>query len=51
MVQVVLGENKGAGVRVGTRCLWDPNTDNLAQATYINDTLYCCAVVFGVYLY
>ncbi len=51
MVQVVLGENKGAGVQIGSRCLWDPNTDHMAEANFTNDSLFCCAIVYGVYLY
>ena len=31
MVQVVVGENSGEGVRVGTRCLWDASTDGMAH--------------------
>lgn len=33
MVQVIVGENKGEGVRVGTRCLWDTATDGMATET------------------
>jgi len=51
LVQVVIGEMKGAGVRMGCRCLWDSQTDKLAEETYINDSLFCVAVAFGVYLY
>jgi len=51
MVQVLVGENKGAGVRMGSRCLWDPATDGVTQAFYSNESLYCCAVIFGMYLY
>lgn len=51
LVQVVIGEMKGAGVRMGCRCFWDSQTDKLAEETFINDSLFCCAVAFGVYLY
>jgi hypothetical protein len=30
MVQVIVGENKGEGVQIGSRCLWDSATDNMA---------------------
>lgn len=36
MVQVVIGEQKGAGVRMGTRCFWDDQTDGLASEYYVN---------------
>ena len=51
MVQVVLGEQRGQGVRMGSRSFWDTNTDNSASHTYTNDNLFCVCVAFGVYLY
>mmetsp|Transcript_29788 Transcript_29788/g.52293 ORF Transcript_29788/g.52293 Transcript_29788/m.52293 type:complete len:133 (+) Transcript_29788:24-422(+) len=51
MVQVVIGENKGAGVRMGCRCFWDAQTDRLAKEEYSNDHLWATCVAFGVYLY
>ncbi len=51
MVQVVIGENKGAGGRVGARCLWDAQTDRIAQETFQSDSIFAVAVAFGVYLY
>lgn len=51
MVQVLLAENKGSGLRVASRCLWDANTDSSAEVTYITDNLICCVIVFGVYIY
>lgn len=35
-VQVVVGENKGQGVRVTSKCLWDANIDNHASYTFMN---------------
>lgn len=36
MVQVVVGQQRGAGVRMGSRCLWDSITDNKASETLVN---------------
>ncbi|CAM9219843.1 unnamed protein product, partial [Hapterophycus canaliculatus] len=36
VVQVVIGEQRGEGVRMGSRCFWDSDTDNVASETYIN---------------
>jgi len=36
VTQVIIGEMKGAGVRMGCRCLWDGQTDKLAQETFTN---------------
>ena len=50
-VQVVVGEQKGAGVRMGCRCFWDPKTDGYAEQMYQNESLYAVAFVAGIYLY
>lgn len=49
VVQVVLGENKGQGTRIASRCLWETDTDNSASYAYKSDALWCVAMVFGCY--
>ena len=51
MVQVVVGEQRGEGVRMGCRCFWDQDTDNYAYENFINDSLFCVASAYAVYLY
>ncbi|KAA0186793.1 putative Axonemal dynein light chain [Fasciolopsis buskii] len=51
LVQVVMGEQRGQGVKVAYRCYWDPDADNYAEATFMNDSLFCVAAAFGVYSY
>mmetsp|Transcript_9069 Transcript_9069/g.22507 ORF Transcript_9069/g.22507 Transcript_9069/m.22507 type:complete len:120 (-) Transcript_9069:64-423(-) len=51
VVQCVIGEQRGEGVKMGSRCYWDQDTDNSASATFSNDSLFCACVAFGVYLY
>ena len=34
--QVVIGEQRGEGVRMGCRCFWDSDTDGYAEDTYRN---------------
>mmetsp|Transcript_68630 Transcript_68630/g.143206 ORF Transcript_68630/g.143206 Transcript_68630/m.143206 type:complete len:122 (-) Transcript_68630:195-560(-) len=51
VVQVVIGEQRGEGVKMGSRQFWDVETDNLAQATFTNDSIFAAAVAYGVYLY
>lgn len=36
VVQVVIGEIKGQGLRVMSKCLWDDQYDNFASYTYKN---------------
>ena len=51
VVQVVIGEQRGEGVRMGCRCFWDAETDGYGEATFRNDSLFCVAAAFGSYLY
>ncbi|XP_044736502.1 dynein light chain Tctex-type protein 2B-like isoform X1 [Chrysoperla carnea] len=51
IVQVHIGEQKGAGVKSGIRCLWDSECDNYTSDVFMNDTLFCMAVVYAVYFY
>ena len=36
---------------MGTRCLWDSDTDSYASDVFMNDSLFCCAAAFGIYYY
>ena len=51
VVHVSMGEMRGEGVRMGSRCFWDADTDNIAQDSFMNDSLFCVAVAFGIYYY
>ncbi|KAI9184598.1 hypothetical protein H9P43_003653 [Blastocladiella emersonii ATCC 22665] len=49
VADVTIGEFKGQGIRNASRALWDPSTDSFTSATFKNASLFCVAVVFGVY--
>ena len=51
LVQVIIGQNSGQGVRVGSRCFWDEDTDDCTYVTYMNESIFCLVVAFAVYLY
>ncbi|CAF4836274.1 unnamed protein product [Pieris macdunnoughi] len=51
IVQTTILELKGAGVKCGQRCIWDPETDDYADDLYRNDTIFCYTIVYGIYLY
>ncbi|KAL5969375.1 Tctex1 domain-containing protein 2 [Taenia solium] len=51
LVQVVIGEQKGQGVKASCRCFWDSDSDNFAEVCYLTPTLFCVAIAFGVYNY
>jgi len=49
VVQTILGQVKDQGIRVASRCLWDPSTDNYASASFTNQTMFCNVLVFCLY--
>ena len=49
MVQVVLYIS-GQGVQMGYRCFWDSSTDNFVSEKFMNDSIFCVATAYGVYL-
>ncbi|XP_034035871.1 tctex1 domain-containing protein 2 [Thalassophryne amazonica] len=51
VVQVVIGEQRGQGVKMCSRFLWDADTDNYAEDVFTNESLFCVAAVFGAYYY
>lgn len=51
IVNVLFGEQKGAGVKMGCRCFWDDDCDSYASDMFMNNSFYCIVTVFGVYSY
>tara|TARA_B100000780_G_C20797980_1_gene316911 strand:- start:215 stop:538 length:324 start_codon:yes stop_codon:yes gene_type:complete len=51
IVQCTIGENKQQGVLITSRCLWEPNTDNYAAASFKNDQVWANVMVFCCYTY
>ncbi|XP_029472542.1 tctex1 domain-containing protein 2 [Rhinatrema bivittatum] len=51
VVQVVIGEQRGEGVKMAARCFWDADTDNYAQEVFMNDSLFCVVAAFGCFYY
>jgi hypothetical protein len=48
LVQVVMGEQKGEGIRVGTRTFWDSDTDKFASETFVNVRAFAWVVLQGL---
>ena len=46
---VTIGQLKDQGVRVGSRCCWDPKWDTFATGNFKNKSLYAIGTVWGVY--
>ena len=51
MVHVILGEQRGEGVRVASRCFWDTHCDEYANDFFINAKLFCHTTVYCVWNY
>mmetsp|Transcript_13334 Transcript_13334/g.14452 ORF Transcript_13334/g.14452 Transcript_13334/m.14452 type:complete len:130 (+) Transcript_13334:61-450(+) len=49
VVQTTIGQLRDQGIRIASRCLWDPNTDNYASVKYSNSTLFCSCLIFALY--
>jgi hypothetical protein len=44
VVQTTMGQMKDQGIRIASRCLWDPTTDNYASCSYKNVSAYADSV-------
>ncbi|KAI6652831.1 Tctex1 domain-containing protein 2-like [Oopsacas minuta] len=51
LVQVIIGEARGGGVKIAARCFWDNDTDSYLTAHYMSKSIFAVATVFGVYYY
>ncbi|XP_054258329.1 dynein light chain Tctex-type protein 2B-like [Macrosteles quadrilineatus] len=51
VVNVVMGDQRGAGISSASRCFWDADADVCASNTFLNGNFFCMAAVFAVYFY
>ena len=49
VVQVTIAEACSQGLRIASRCLWDPEVDNFAQFTFSTEHMHVTGIVFGLY--
>eukprot|EP00761_Pharyngomonas_kirbyi_P013556 gb/GECH01013585.1/.p1 GENE.gb/GECH01013585.1/~~gb/GECH01013585.1/.p1 ORF type:complete len:134 (+),score=24.76 gb/GECH01013585.1/:1-402(+) len=49
IVQVLIFEPHGQGIRVGSRSLWDYHHDNWASASFKSSTIRGVSMAFGLY--
>ncbi|KAA6364666.1 MAG: putative outer arm dynein light chain 1 [Streblomastix strix] len=47
--QVTIGEVKEQGVKISSRCLWDPQYDMAVSVKFQNNSLFASAIVFCIY--
>ena len=46
---VTIGQMKDQGLRVGSRCCWDPKWDTYAESSFKNKHLFAVATVWAIY--
>ena len=51
LINIIMGEMRGQGVRMGARAIWDADTDNLATGSFMNEHMYCVVTCFAIYFY
>lgn len=50
VVQTVIGQKFGQLLRIASRCLWDPKTDNMISVNYETKDMLAVVTVYAVYL-
>ncbi|EDW28033.1 GL27286 [Drosophila persimilis] len=51
VVQVMLGQELGAGGFYNSRCCWDCDCDTSVSEVFSNTSIFCVCTVFGTYQY
>ncbi|BFF92748.1 tctex1 domain-containing protein 2 [Drosophila madeirensis] len=51
VVQVMLGQELGAGGFYNSRCCWDCDCDTSVSEVFTNTSIFCVCTVFGTYQY
>lgn len=46
---VILGQINNQGMQIASRCLWDPENDSFASATFSNASVFAAVTVHGLY--
>ncbi|XP_051027933.1 dynein light chain Tctex-type 5 isoform X2 [Acomys russatus] len=49
IVMVYIGQRDGQSIHIGSRCLWNPQSDTVSSYTFKNSTLFALANVYAVY--
>lgn len=49
VVVVHVGEKKGQGVQITSRCVWNENLDNFVTVNFANSSLFVQATVYALY--
>ncbi|KAJ8301392.1 hypothetical protein KUTeg_020379 [Tegillarca granosa] len=47
--QTFIGQKRGQGLEIATRCLWCPSTDSYEVVNFKNDSIIATVIIHGVY--
>ena len=50
IIQTVIGQKLEQLLRITSRCLWDPKTDNMLSVNYESKDMVAVVTVYAVYL-
>lgn len=50
-VHCIIGEKKGQGIKIGSKCLWDSYLDRAVSAKWENEHTYAFCIAYGFYFY
>lgn len=51
IVQTMIGQNKGQGIKMANKCFWDSANDYLITEHYSNDSFFAVVIVYIIYHY
>ena len=51
LVHCIIGEKRGQGIKIGSKCMWDTTCDAAVSASWENEFTYAFCVAYGVYFY
>lgn len=47
--QTFIGEQRGQGIEIATRCLWSTSTDSCEVVNFKNDSIIATTIIHGIY--
>ncbi|CAH1782450.1 unnamed protein product [Owenia fusiformis] len=47
---LTIGENQSQGLGITSRCVWNEKADSFSSSVFKNGSIFCSAIVFGVYV-
>ena len=51
IVHCIIGQKKGQGLKMGSKCIWESSTDSAVTASWENENTYAFVTAYGIYYY